>query len=159
MANNEVFDAAKAAFTFHNAYLNTVGQVIGMDKAIELESRMCETMGAVQGKEILEQSDIKDFDAKMAYSVAKAVPESLGIFGELLEESPQKVRFKCRECSIYEGAKMAGLDDKTLENTCRKGSIRYMDNLVKQLNPNLSYKLTKFRSSADDSCEEEITLS
>jgi hypothetical protein len=37
-------------------------------------------------------------------------------------------------------------------------SIRFMDSLAKQFNPDLSYQLEKFRSAADDYCEEAIVL-
>jgi len=54
---------------------------------------------------------------------------------------------------------MMGMDAKTIENlVCRSGSIKLMDAMVKQLNPNLSVRIKKFRSSADDFCEEEIVL-
>jgi hypothetical protein len=158
MEPNEAFHGAKAAFTFHNLYLTAVGQEFGMAKAIALESQMCENIGVMQGKFIKDKSGIKAFDAKTAYSTVKVIPEGIGIIGEILEENPQKVRFKCRHCSIYEGAQNAGLDEKTRENICRKGSIRYMDAMVKQLHPNLSYRVAKYRTSADDFCEEEIAL-
>ena len=158
MEPNAIFQGAKAAFTYHNLYLTTVGQEFGIAKAIALESRMCENIGTIQGKFIKDKSGISAFDAKTAYAIVKEVPEGFGIIGEVLEESPGKVRFKCGHCSIYEGAQNAGLDDKTRENICRKGSIRYMDAMVKQLHPNLSYRLTKYRTSADDFCEEEIAL-
>lgn len=158
MEPNETFQGAKAAFTYHDLYLTAVGQEFGMAKAIALESRMCENIGTMQGKFIRDKSGINAFDAKSAYAIVKEIPEGYGIMGEVLEESPQKVRFKCGHCSIYEGAQNAGLDKKTRENICRKGSIRYMDTMVKQLHPNLSYRLTKYRTSADDFCEEEIAL-
>jgi hypothetical protein len=53
---------------------------------------------------------------------------------------------------------MAGLDDRTLETMCREGSIRFMDAAVKQLNPRLSYEIVRYRSAADDSCDEQIVL-
>jgi len=158
MKPNETFQGAKAAFTYHNFYLTTVGQEFGIAKAIALESLMCNNIGAMQGKFIRDKSGIKAFDAKIAYRIVKNVPEGYGIIGEVLEESPEKVRFKCRNCSIYEGAQNAGLDEKTREAICRKGSIRYMDAMVKQLHPNLSYRLMKYRTSADDFCEEEIVM-
>lgn len=158
MKPNETFQGAKAAFTYHDLYVTTVAQEFGIAKAIALEGRMCENVGAMQGKFIRDKSGIKAFDAKIAYRIVKKVPEGYGIIFEVLEESPEKVRFKCHKCSIYEGAQNAGLDEKTRENICRRGSIRYMDTMVRQLHPNMSYRLMKYRTSADDFCEEEIVL-
>jgi len=49
-------------------------------------------------------------------------------------------------------------DNKTIEAGCKAGAITFMDSAAKQLNPNLSYRLAKFRSSADDCCEESLVL-
>jgi hypothetical protein len=158
MKTNETFNGAKAAFTFHHLYLTTVGQELGMAKAIDLERQMCENTGKIQGKFIKVNSDIKTFDAKTAHTIVKEVPEGFGIAAEIMEEGPHKVKFKCHHCSMYEGASDAGMDDKTRQQLCRSGSIRYMDSMVKQLNPRLSYRLTKYRTAADDFCVEEIVL-
>ena len=156
METNETFNGAKAAFTFHHFYLSAVGQEIGMDRAIALERQTFENTGTTQGKFLRDNSGIKTFNAKTAHALVKAVPEGFCVMGDIQEESHHKVRFTCRHCSKYEGAENAGLDKKTRENLCRNGSIRYLDSIVKQLNPNLSYRLIKYRTSADDCCEEEI---
>lgn len=129
-----------------------------MDRALALHTRMLETMGTMQGKMMKEQAGIQDLDAKVAYSLVRGVPESLGLAFEVVEENPASVRFKCPRCSVYEGWQMTGLDEQTRETMCRAGAIRFMDSVVKQLNPNLNYQLAKFRSSADDFCEEQIVL-
>lgn len=51
---------------------------------------------------------------------------------------------------------MLGLDNKTMETMCRGGPARLMDTISKQINPNLTYQLRKFRSGAEDCCEEAI---
>lgn len=158
MATQDAFDGAKNAFAFYSAYLNTVAQEVGMERALALHTKMLETMGPLQGKAIKQQAGAGEIDAKAAYSLAKAVPESLGLVFEVVEESPTTVRWKCRRCSVYEGWQMAGLDAKTLETMCRTGSIRFMDSAVKELNPRLSYEIVKYRSAADDACEEQIVL-
>ena len=158
METNETFNGARAAFTFHHLYVNMVGQELGMAKAIDLESQMFEKTGKLQGKYIKINSGIRDFDPKTAYSIVKAIPDGFGIVSEIMEEGPNKVKFKCQQCSLYEGASEAGLDEKTRRQLCRNGSIRYMNSIVKQLNPRLSYQLAKYRTAADDFCVEEIVL-
>ena len=158
MAIEDTFNGAKMAFTFYGAYVNTVAQEIGMERALALGAKMCEAMGVTQGKMMKEQAGIKEFDAKVAYSLAKALPEGLGLALEVLEESPTRVRFKCGRCSNYDGLQAGGLDGKTRETMCRSGSLRLMDAVVKQFDPKLSYHLVKYRSAPDDFCEEEIVL-
>lgn len=158
MSMEDALNAAKNAFAFYGAYLNTVAQEIGLERALALNTKMLETMGAMQGKMVKEQARIEEADAKAAHSLTKGIPGSLGLAFEVLEESPTTVRLKCARCSVCEGWQMAGMDDKTRETVCRTGPIRFMDAAVKQLNPRLSYQLAKYRSALDDFCEEQIVL-
>ncbi|NIV38626.1 MAG: hypothetical protein GWN58_57180 [Anaerolineae bacterium] len=61
-------------------------------------------------------------------------------------------------CPLYEAAQVLGMDRAAIEVLCRAGAIRYMDAMVKQYNPALSYQLSEFRASADDACVEALTL-
>jgi hypothetical protein len=159
MAMEDKFDGAKTAFGFYFAYLNAVAQEMGMEKATALNAKVDETLGTMQGRMMKEQAGIKEFDAKTAgLQASDAIAEALGIRSEMIEGTPQKAVMKCGRCPVYEAAQMGGLDAKTIETLCRDGSLKFMDAMVKQLNPNLSYKLKKFRSAADDFCEEEIVL-
>ena len=156
MGMEDVFNGAKSAMTFYGAYLKTVADDIGMDKALSLHTKMFETMGTMQGEMAKEKSGPKEIDTKAAFSLAKSAPESLGIGVEVVEESPQSIALKVGKCPIYESAQMMGMDAETIETMCRSGPIRFLDAMTKQLNPNLSYKLQRFRSGADDFCEEVI---
>ena len=130
-----------------------------MERALALITKTDEALGAKTGKMIKEQAGAEELDAKAAASLARnAIEESYGISSEVIEESPQKVVFNLGKCPIYEAAQEVGLDAETIEALCRAGGLRLMDTTVKQLNPNLSYQLIKFRSAADNFCEEEIVL-
>lgn len=158
MAIEDVFDGAKTGLTLFDAYLNTVAQEIGMERAIALMTKTCETMGAMQGQMLKEQSGIAEFDAKAAWPLLKTIPESFGISKAEIEESPQKVVVNVGRCPVYEAAQMLGMDAKTIEGMCRAGPGRLMDTAAKQLNPNLDYRLRKFRLGSDDFCQEEVVL-
>ena len=153
---DDVFNGAKSAMTFYDAYLKTVAEEIGKDQAISLHKMMFETMGEMQGKIIKEQAGNEEIDTKAALSLTKSAPESIGISMEVVDEDPQRISFKVSKCPIYEAAQMMGVDAKTIETLCRNGPVRFMDTMTKQLNPNFSYQLKRFRSGADDFCEEEI---
>ena len=59
---------------------------------------------------------------------------------------------------VREAAQALGVDAEATEASCRASSIRFVEAMAKQLNPNLSYQLAKFRSAPDDTCEEVIVL-
>lgn len=154
MAIEDIFNGAKNAMVLYYAFFNTVAQEIGMERTLALVAKTDETMGVMQGKMMKEQMGIKELDAKTVFPLIKAVYEGFGIVMEVIEESPTAVRFKCLKCPGYP----EGLDNKTRESVCRNGGLKFADAILKQLNPNASLKLRKFRSAPDDFCEEEIVL-
>jgi len=159
MATTDTLRGATNAFTFSIAYINTVGQEIGMEKAIALDAEMCATMGAAQGQAIKAQAGLDEIDLATAAALADAsIEEGLGIVSEVIEKSTQRIVSRRGRCPIYEAAQMLGMDNKSIEAMCRAAALRYMDTMVKQWNPNLSYRLREFRSSADGHCIEEVVL-
>jgi len=127
-----------------------------MDKALGLLTKMCESMGAMQGKILKEQAGAEELNVKAAWSLVKSVPVGIGIGAEVIKESQQEIVIKAGKCPLYSAGQMLGFDNKTMETMCRKGSSRLMDTMTRELNPNLTYQLRKFRSGADDFCEEAI---
>lgn len=158
MAIEDTFNGAKNAYTGFFAYLNTVAREIGKERAVALQTKTDEAMGAKTGKTIKEQAGVEEFDAKTAASLANNFTEGFGVILEVVEESPQKVVIHVGKCPLYEAAQVLGMDAETIEAGCRAGALKFLDTMVKQLNPNLNYRLRKFRSAADDFCEEEIVL-
>lgn len=158
MAIEDIFNGAKNAYTTFYAYFNAVAEEIGMERALALYTKLFEAGGATQGKMIKEQSGVEELDAKAAALLVINFLEGGGLSSEVIEESPQKVVIKCGRCSLYEAAQAVGMDAETIETLCRAGGLRFMDTMVKQLNPNFSHQLRKFRSAADDFCEETIVL-
>ena len=156
MAIEDTYNGAASAMTFMNAYIKTVAEEIGMDRAVSLLTRMCESMGAIQGKILKEKAGAEELDAIAAWSLVKSVPEGIGIGAEVIKESPKEIVFQTGRCPLYTAGQSLGLDNNAIETMCRNGAARLMDTMTKELNPNLSYELRKFRSGADDFCEEAI---
>jgi hypothetical protein len=160
MATADTFTGAKNAYTFLFAYLNTVGQEIGMERAIALDTKMCEAMGAAQGMAMKEQSGMEELSLQAVSSLnERFMEDGLGITSQLVEEDAQKQLLKVGRCPIYEAAAAIGIDHASIEAMCHSGAIRFMDTMVKQMNPALTYQLQKFRSSAEGSCLEVMYLS
>lgn len=150
---------ATNAFTMYFAYLNNIAREMGIDKATALSADVVKAIGASQGMNIKKEAGGAEFDTVAAAAAArKSVLNDFGIESEPISENPDKVVLRYSKCPIYDAAQNAGLDKDAIEAQCRDGSIAYMDALTKQLNPNLNYRLRKFRTSANESCEEEIVL-
>ena len=159
MSVEEKFDGVKNTFSLFMAFFNEVAQEIGMEKAVALDAKVGRATNADIGKMMREQAGAQEIDAKTAYMMtSKAVEEGFAISSEVIEESPQKVVFNIGKCPIHEACQMAGMDSESIEALCRATSIESMDAMVKELNPNLSYRLAKFRSAEDGCCKEEIVI-
>jgi hypothetical protein len=159
MSKKDAFNGAKTTLVDFYVYFNTVAQDIGLERALSLVKKMAEDRGAMIGKMIKEQAGNKTFDAKTASQIMEeAAKNTLGIPGKTVEETPKRVIFRVIKCPYYEAAKMAGMDAKAIETMCQAKNIRFDDVMFKQLNPNLSFRMRKFRLTPDDFCEEEIIL-
>ena len=159
MATEDKLEGARNGLAFHFAYMNMIGQEIGIERAIALNSKVFEMMGDTQGKMLKEQDGGKDIDINAATTMAlNTIKDGFGITSEVKEKSPKKMVIRCSRCPVYEAAQSVGIDTETIKNLCRTGSLKFMDAMVKQLNPDLSYQLKKFRTGPDDYCEEEILL-
>jgi hypothetical protein len=160
MGIEEKLEGARNGFAFYLSYLNTVGQEIGVEKAMALSAQTDTMMGEAQGRLMREQAGGEDVDISTAADMATdLIKESFGISSVIVKQSPDKVVLRCTRCPVYEAGHMTGHDTGMIEQFCRTGAIGFMDAMVKQLNPSLNYQLTKFRSGAEDCCEEEISMS
>ena len=89
MAISDTFNGAKNALVLFYAYLNMVGQDIGMERAFALDTKMWEMIGTGNGKTLKEQTGIDEIGAAAAASCT-LVEEALGISSEIIQESAQR---------------------------------------------------------------------
>lgn len=158
MATQDAFNGAKSGFRSFIGFVSAVAQEIGWERTLAIMTKMSENGGAMQGKMIKQKVGAKEIDARTAWALLRPAVDDMVLSFQLAEESPRRVAIKSGRCAFYEAAQALRVDGKTIEATCRAGGNRFDDLLVKQLNPRLSFRLNKFRSSADDFCEEEIIL-
>lgn len=159
MASEDIYNGAKTGLTFMHAYLNIVAQEFGMEKALALDTKTCQMLGVAQGQMIREQIGDQEIGTRKASEVlSNLIEEGFGISSEVDNESSKMITFKVGRCPVYEAAQTIGMDDEAIKAGCQAGAISFMDAVTKQLNPNLSYQLLKFRSSGDDFCEEAVVL-
>jgi hypothetical protein len=50
------------------------------------------------------------------------------------------------------------MEHSAIEAWCRTRPLRIIDQVFKELNPRLHYRLLQFRAGPDDSCVEEILM-
>ena len=145
MTKEDVFNTAKNFVSMYGVFFNNVTEEIGLERALELDAKTNEMMGLQMGQMTKEQMGIKELDLKTAATVAMSVVSGFGISKVDAEEKPTSVLIKVHGCPVYEVYRAVGVDEETIETTCRKGSLRQLDTFFKQLDPKASYKLKKFR--------------
>lgn len=158
MSANDKLEGARNAFVFFYAFQEAVGKEIGMQKAIDIAGKVDKEMGAMQGRKMKEQAGAEELDLKAVTALAlSSINTGFGIASEMIDQSPEKMVIRCGRCPIYEAAELLGIDPGTTRQLCEAGPLKFMDGMVKQLNPKFTYQLRKFRISAGDFCEEQIT--
>jgi hypothetical protein len=159
MSKQAVLEAAANTYTFYLALFNALVQEVGEERANALQAKTLEGFGAMQGKMARAQTDVEEFNAETAFQFTKLVPESLGMTLEVVEASPDKVVFRAHRCPVYDAGLLMGQDHASMEATCPVASLKFMDAMAKQFNPNLSYQCVKYRAGPDDYCDEALVLS
>ena len=161
MSPEEAFDVSKTVYTDFYAYIKAVADEIGWERTLAILTKTNEANGVNLGKKIKEESGGIEFDVQTTARKIIELARNIGGIDEVIEDTPQKFVTKtgAGKCPNYAAGKAAGLDNETIKSICAAGSLRFFDTLVKQLNPELSYKLGKFRSGPDDFCLEETVIS
>ena len=76
-----------------------------------------------------------------------------GIFQELVEETPERVRYRIRNCAIRAACQMVGMDP---EEYCKNSIFLSMDKIPDFINPNLKWTAT-FNPDDNEGCFYEIS--
>jgi hypothetical protein len=159
MAQDDKLVGARNAFSLYFAFMSDVAGEIGLQRAVDLSDARDELTGTQRGRMIKQETGTAEFDIKAAAKATRdSIYQDFGITSKVVDETPKSVVVQCGRCPVYEGASMAGFDHDSIGTQCCAGAIRYVDALVKELNPDLSYELRKFRTSGEGFCEEAIVM-
>jgi hypothetical protein len=156
MSKTDVFSGTKAGMQIYNVFAQAVAEEIGVEMTIALQSKVMEKIGKLQGNMMQMQAGIKQFNTQTTSTLVKTAMENLGLKIKLIKESERTVLFKCTRCPIYDAGHELGINHKTIESWCRASNIRLFDSAIKQLNPDLTFRIVKFRIAPEDFCEEEM---
>lgn len=159
MSSEDSHNWVISAFTYFYAYFNAVAEEIGLAKATALDTQVSEMFGTRNGQVIKEETGLDVIDLATSVDLLyTTIEEQVGISSEVVEEDSQRIVSRIGRCPIYEAAQAMEMDNEAIEANCRASMIHYMDTMIKQFNPDLSCRLVKFRTSADDHCIEEVVL-
>ncbi|MHA1148633.1 MAG: L-2-amino-thiazoline-4-carboxylic acid hydrolase [Promethearchaeota archaeon] len=153
--SEQLFKSVRSVYIALAAYVNKVGEEIGMDKALDLLSKSFSEIGGYQGKKLKKKTNLDNANASEAYELIKQVPLSLGINLMIPKNEANKLKTRLDKCPIFESAKVVGIYP---ESFCDNTAVPYYDAVAKQLNSELEFQRTKIKSSEIDFCEEQLIL-
>jgi hypothetical protein len=153
--SEQLFKSVKSVYIALAAYVKNVAKEIGEDKAMEILSSSFDEIGTYQGKKLKRDAKKANLDANEAYELIKSIPKSIGINFMITQKDSDKIIARLDKCSIYESAKLVGLDPAEF---CINSAIPYFKAVAKQLNLDLEYSRNKCKLTEKDFCEEQLVL-
>jgi len=123
MSREEVFTTATIWAKMYCDFLQKIISEIGLPRTIELQKTHGEINGAMYVNEMQKQGK---FDPEALAAFMKPGYEKMGIINIEIEATPDSLVVKNGKCPVYEGFKMAGLDDATINKLCtsREGAVK-----------------------------------
>ena len=123
MSSEDIFKTATAWTTFYGQFLKEVIDEIGLPRTLVLHRKHGENAGAMFA------SELKKLGAFKPEALGKMMEQAykpMGIINLELEATPNSLVEKNGKCPVYEGFKMAGLDDETIDKFCmsREGAVK-----------------------------------
>lgn len=156
--DQDVRNGATVAYTAYFSYVKTLINELGKEKALAYMTQSDTARGTKAGAEIKAATGGKDFSVRETMDTIVDMAKGIGGIDEILEVTDDHAKTKTAfgKCPVYEAGKAVGLEDEEIETLCRASSLPFLDSVVKQLNPNLCYLVTEFRSEKYQGCIEEI---
>ncbi len=123
MGSEEVFTTAMNWAKMYGDFLKEVVAEMGLPRTIALHRKHGENSGAMFVSEL---KKMVGFDLEALGMMIEQAYKPLGMINFEIEATPNSLVAKNGKCPIYEGFKMAGLDDETIEKLCtsREGALQ-----------------------------------
>ena len=122
MTREDVFTAAMIWAKMYCDFLKEVIAEIGLPRTIELQMIHGKINGAMYVNEMQKQ---EKFDPEALAAFMKPGYEKMGVINIEIEATPDSLVLKNGRCPVYNGFKMAGMDDETIDKFCtnREGAV------------------------------------
>ena len=158
MSDKDVLSGATVAYTAYFSYVKTLMNEMGKEKALAYMMQSDTERGTKAGAEIKAEAGGKDFSVKETMETIVEMAKGIGGIDTVLEVTDDRAKTVTAfgKCPVYEAGKAVGMEDEEIETLCRASSLPFLDSVVRQLNPNLCYTVTGFRSEEYQGCVEEI---
>src|SRR5512136_1084672 len=156
MTEEQLFQATRKVYALYGAFFKAVVEELGLDTALALHAQAHEEQGIASARLLKEKLGDEPPDLQRLGSVLQQSNLSIGIDSQLSRADASSVVFSNTRCPMYDGYRMGGLDDETAEALCQRGAPAKLGTMLQLLDPGISYRLTHYRATPEEPCEEEI---
>lgn len=158
MSEKDVFEGAKVAYIAYFSYVKVLMDKYGTEEALKLMTKSDTIRGISAGADIKAEAGGRDFTVKETMDTIVEMAKGIGGIDTVLEVSEDRARTvtELGKCPVYEAGRAVGMEDELIEKLCRASSLAFLNSVVQQLNPELGYYVTEFRSETYQGCVEEI---
>ena len=125
----------------------------GLEKMRPVIKRWMETTATMLWKRKMEELGIKGGSPSDFFKCIRGWGKESGIFQELLEETPKRVRYRICDCQIYDACKRVGMDPRDF---CENGIFLSMEKVPEFINPKLKWTAT-YNPDRKEGCHYEIS--
>lgn len=147
----------KTGAMFLYAYRNGVAEAIGQEQALAIHKDVNVAMGSAFGKQLKEQLGEGEMDAAaVGRIVADLCTDMMGATPEIVSESPTEVVFKQGPCAFYDATVELGMHPADIVTSCNQTSMAFMDAMVRELDPRLSYRSKSHRVNGEGHCYDVL---
>ena len=157
---NDVLKGATTTMVFVGVYDQLLHRELGTERATALQKEIMLSLAKHQADMIKAQMGIEDFDLETIDAVfPQFMADTTGVVFELTEKTPTKLSYNVGRCVLYESSLMLGMEPEAIQARCSATATEFANALLKELNPNVSLEVHRFRQSAAEPCVESIVLS
>ncbi len=114
--SEEAFTVALGWAKFYGEFYKEVIAEIGLQRTVTMLERAGKSTGAMF---VIELKKLETFSLEAMGKMFEQAYRPLGIINLKVVSTSDLLESKVGRCPIYEGFKMAGLDDDTIEKLCR----------------------------------------
>ena len=149
----------RRAYALLFSYVIAASDGMGSDRALGLLNDIVKKRGKSDGLELVRECHIKGNGIPECLTVYTKLMDDYGAHPLIFSKAEGNALIRVDRCPFYEAFHASEISCAWLtENICKIITLPMITEIIKQVNPNASVSIEKYRTSTTDFCIEKITL-
>lgn len=149
----------RRAYTLLFSYVLAVSNETGSDKALGCFYDTVKKRGKNDGIELMRECNIKGTGVTECLTVYTKMMNDYGVHPLIFSKTEEKALIRVDRCPFYEAYHASEISCGWLtENICKIITLPLITEIIKQVNPNATIDIQKYRASAEDFCILKLAI-